>query len=74
MTPLTRAQQRGVAAGKKLHTEVHYRLADGDDRCGSCKAYRGPDDCIKVVAPISATGWCEVGHSRKDGHAYSEKA
>jgi broad specificity phosphatase PhoE len=58
------------SGGKKSHADVHYKLAKGDDKCSGCKAYVGRNDCKKVVAPISPLGWCEVGHSRKDGHAF----
>lgn len=62
-----------TSGGKKSHEDVNYRLAKGNDRCDGCKAYRGRNDCIKVVAPISPLGWCIEGHGRKDGHAFSDK-
>jgi broad specificity phosphatase PhoE len=62
------------SGGKKSHADVHYRLAKGEDKCANCKAYVGPNECRKVVAPISPRFWCVLGHSRKDGHAFSQKS
>lgn len=52
--------------------EAHYGLAKAgsQDRCGTCKSFRPPNDCIKVVPPIATAGWCRLGHSKVDGHAY----
>jgi broad specificity phosphatase PhoE len=56
--------------GKLSHHEAGYRRSTGRDRCGNCKAFEGQDDCKKVVPPIVFNGWCKVGVSRLDGHAF----
>ncbi len=57
---------------KATKAEAHYGLAKAGsaDRCGTCKSFRAPNDCIKVVPPIAPAGWCRLGHSKADGHAF----
>ncbi len=52
--------------------DAHYGLAKAGsaDRCDTCKSFRPPNDCVKVVPPIASAGWCRLGHSKVDGHAY----
>ncbi len=52
--------------------EAHYGIAKSGsaDRCGTCKSFRPPNGCIKVVPPIAPAGWCRLGHSKADGHAF----
>lgn len=60
------------AEGKATKAEAHYSLAKAgsSDRCGTCKSFRPPNDCVKVVPPIATAGWCRLGHSKVDGHAF----
>lgn len=58
--------------GMLSHNEVGYRYAVGRDRCETCKSFEGRDDCRKVLPPIAPDGWCEVGHSAIDGHAFRD--
>lgn len=43
------------------------------DRCGKCKAWRGPDDCTKVLPPMDDDDWCAVGVAKSDGHFFEGK-
>jgi broad specificity phosphatase PhoE len=63
--------------GKLTHAQAGYRAASqstGRDRCANCKAFEGVNDCKKVKPPIAPTGWCRVGISKLDGHAFSPTA
>jgi broad specificity phosphatase PhoE len=65
----------GAAPTKLSHAAVHYGLAKPNgDKCATCKSYLGPNNCIKVVNPIYPAGWCNVGHSKTDGHPFDAKA
>jgi Histidine phosphatase superfamily (branch 1) len=57
--------------GRLTHEEAGFEVDPGQrDYCGICKAYRGKDDCAKVLPPIDADDWCRVGVSKRDGHAF----
>jgi hypothetical protein len=58
--------------GKATKAQAHYSLAKAgsSDRCGTCQSFRPPNNCVKVQPPIATAGWCRLGHSKADGHAY----
>jgi broad specificity phosphatase PhoE len=58
---------------KLSHGDAHYRAASGKDKCSTCRAYNGPNDCDKVESPIYPGGWCAVGKSKLDGHRFDPK-
>ena len=59
---------------KFSHANVAYEeKARGRDNCMNCKSYYYPDNCRKVVAPISPGGWCRVGTSKHDGSRYDPR-
>lgn len=57
---------------KVTKAEAHYGLAKAGnaDRCSGCKSFRPPNDCIKVEGRVAPAGWCRLGHSKADGHAF----
>jgi len=63
----------GKDTAKLSHEAVDFRPAKGRDRCGTCKAFRGENECEKVVAPLDANDWCAVGVSKVDGHRYDKR-
>jgi probable phosphoglycerate mutase len=64
---------RATKSTKLAHSQVHFGSAKGKDRCGSCKAFIGTDNCKKVVPPIDADDWCAVGVSKADGHRFDPR-
>lgn len=69
----TTAPSEGQKATK---AEAHYGIAKAGsgDRCSSCQSFRPPNDCVKVEGRVAPAGWCSLGHSKADGHAFDEKA
>lgn len=65
-------QSRVRRETRATKAQAHYGLAKAgsSDRCGTCKSFRPPNDCVKVVPPIATAGWCRLGHSKTDGHAF----
>lgn len=65
------AEPRDTAGGK--HTKVWYTKAEvkfehpakGDDSCGGCVHFRGPNKCAIVQGFIRRTDWCDKYEARK---------
>lgn len=72
-SPQNSSSGRATKSTKLAHSQVHFGSAKGKDRCGSCKAFIGTDNCKKVVPPIDADDWCAVGVSKADGHRFDPR-
>ena len=56
------------------HDDVRYERSAQRDRCSTCKAYRGRNDCRKgVIPPIEDDGWCRLGNGKRDGHPFDRQ-
>ena len=49
------------AKGKRSRADVEYQgTQHGIERCEICAPFLPPDQCRRVVGPVSRQGWCKV--------------
>jgi hypothetical protein len=55
----------GTMGGNVSKAEAQYRDApNGEQRCGGCVHFIGPNSCSIVEGPISPNGWCRFFRAR----------
>lgn len=52
---------RAAATPKVSQDCVHFsKVASGEHRCGSCRLFQAPSDCLVVQGPVSANCSCRI--------------